>query len=102
MENFTAKDISTIIRACNGSGVTSLVCGGLNLTFEPKDTGPDIIQGQDFQVSTFTTGNGNERELLEDREVEDNMELRELELQNMMMDDPVGYENHMRHEDETS
>jgi len=99
MENFTAKDISTIIRACNGSGVTSLVCGGLNLTFEPKDTGPDIIHNSD--LSGFIPS-GNETDLLEDREVEDNMELRELELQNMMMDDPVGFEKHMRHEDETS
>lgn len=98
MENFTAKDISTIIRSCKGTGVTSLDCGGLKLTFEPQDTGPDIIQHS--ELAGFIPS-GNETELLEEREVEDDDELRELELQNMMISDPVGFEKHMRYEDET-
>ena len=96
MENFTAKDISTIIKSCKDSGVTSLECGGLKLSFDPVD--PDPMQ---VGLQLAPALEGNEKELLE-RQVEDDNELRDLELQNLMIDDPVGYEKHMRYEDETS
>ena len=98
MENFTAKDISTIIRACKDTGLTSLDCGGLKLSFNTEYQEAAPISGG-LQLAPFLVG--NEKELLEDREVEDNDELRQLELQDMMISDPVGFEKHMRYEDET-
>ena len=100
MENFTAKDISTIIKACQNSGVSSLDCGGLKLSFhisEPE-LDPAPIQGG-LQLAQLP--DDNEKELL-DRQIEENEELRELQLQTMMIEDPEAYEQHMRYEDETS
>jgi hypothetical protein len=92
VENFTAKDISTIIRACRDTGVRSLDCGGLKLQFheeapaqvlEPVNNAP---YAADMEVEEIS--------------VEDDEDLRELELQNMMLSDPVAYEKHMRYEDD--
>ena len=99
MENFTAKDISTIIKSCKDSGVRSLDYGGLKLSFEAEERSPEAIQGG-LQLAPYPES--NEKELLEERQIEDNDALRELELQDLMMTDPVGYEKHMRYEDETS
>jgi len=98
VENFTAKDISAIIDSCKGSGIRTLEYEGLKLTFESE---PETVP---YREPAFVDlpQQGNEKELLEERQVEDDEELRDLELQNLMMSDPIGYEKHMRYEDETS
>ena len=101
MENFTAKDISVIIKACKDSGVSSLNCGGLKLSFqlEAPVEEPEPIQGG-LHLATDLVEDDSEE--FKERQAEDDAELRDLELQNLMMSDPVGFEQHMRYEDETS
>ena len=95
MEQFTAKDISVIIKSCKDSGVRSLDYGGLKLSFEPEES--TTIPNQGLHLAPLIEG--NEQELF-GKEVEDDPELRDLELQNLMISDPVGYEKHMRYEDD--
>jgi hypothetical protein len=94
VENFTAKDISTIIKACKDSGVRSLDCGGLKLSFEPEER--EIAPMAGAHQEELIVG---PQESMPERELssEDEEELNELELQNLMISDPVGYENLMRH-----
>lgn len=101
MENFTAKDISVIIKACKDSGVSSLDCGGLKLSFQSEApvVEPEPIQGGLHLATNLVEDDSEE---VQERQAEDDAELRDLELQNLMMSDPVGFEQHMRYEDETS
>lgn len=100
MENFTAKDISTIIKACKDSGVSSLDCGGLKLSFhqvvEPE---PEPDPAQD-NLHLAPVGEVDEEEA--ERQAYGDDELRDLELQNLLMSDPVGYEQQMRYEEAQS
>jgi hypothetical protein len=94
MQELSAKDISSIIKSCKDSGIKSLDYGGLKLSFEGQPLDPhDDIQLDNAQ--------GNQSHLLE-KEIEEDSDLRELELQNLMISDPVAYEKHMRYEDETA
>jgi len=97
MENFTAKDISVIIKACKDSGVSSLDCGGLKLSFHVEEpaTEPEPIQGDSY--FPVDPDQGDPKELAE-KQAEENQELRDLELQNLMISDPVAFEQHMRYE----
>ncbi len=101
MENFTAKDISAILKACKDSGVNSFECGGLKLSFhsEAPVEEPQPIQGGLHLATDLVEEDSKE---FMERQSEDDTELRDLELQNLMMSDPVGFEQHMRYEDETS
>ncbi len=98
MENFTAKDISVIIKSCKDSGVSSLDYGGLKLSFRSEE--PEAESEPDLPI--LSPIDIAEDEGLADRQVEENQELRDLELQNLMISDPVGFEQHMRYEDGAS
>jgi len=100
MEHFTAKDISVIIKACKDSGVSSLDCGGLKLSFHVEEPAadPEPFQGD----SKFTDLDEGDPEDLAERHAEENQELRDLELQNLMISDPVAFEQHMKYEDGAS
>ena len=97
MEHFTAKDISVIIKACKDSGVSSLDCGGLKLSFHAEESAaePEPIQGQ------FFNGGSDEvdHKKLSEMRADENQELQDLELQNLMISDPVAFEQHMRHDE---
>ncbi len=97
MEHFTAKDISVIIKACKDSGVSSLDCGGLKLSFHVEEPAAERepFQG-DFLATDLDEG---DPKYLAERQADEDQELRDLELQNLMISDPVGFEQHMRHED---
>lgn len=97
MQEFTAKDISLIVKSCKDSGVSSLEVGGLKLSFEGEHT-----ESLDEHISQeLIIPEGNQTQLLE-KNIEEDADLRELELQNLMISDPMAYEKHMRYEDETS
>ena len=89
LNKFTAKEISTILRSCKESGVTNFKCGGLELSFEPAVVESHVVEEvyedprQDQAVH---------------QEIEDDDDLRALDLQNLMISDPIAYEKHMRHE----
>ena len=93
--NFTAKDISVIIKACKSSGVKSLNYNGLDLSFDILGDAPEVIT---MLASDSQKIENNHQEIEED----ESQELRDLELQNLMISDPVAYEKHMRYEDDLS
>ena len=94
LHKFTAKEISSIIRSCKDSGVTSFECGGLKLSFEPVVVAKDDFGLSDEHVMPTNTA---EHDLISQKLEEDD-DLRELDLQNLMIDDPIAYEKHMRYE----
>jgi hypothetical protein len=92
MENFTAKDISVIIKSCKDAGVNWLDYGGLKLSFRSDE--PTVVP---TPMITPVPNEGSEES--DNTDFEDNQELKDLELQNLMISDPVEYEKYMRHGD---
>ena len=96
MNKFTAKEISLIIRSCKDSGVSSFECGGLKLSFEPA--GQTIEQIADYGPSDEHIPVSTPEHDLISQKIEEDDDLRELDLQNLMIEDPTAYEKLMRYE----
>ena len=91
MSDFTAKDISTIIRACRDSGVKEFSLGDIKLSFHSAvsaspEIAPDLID----------TGLSQEVQTKIESEFDSDEDLREIALQDLMISDPEAYEKAMR------
>ena len=92
MVNFTAKEISSIIRSCRDTGVREFCCGDLKLSFhaaasETVATAPTLIE---TGLPTNAIANINE-------EIDSDADLHEIEMQTLMIQDPLAYEKAMRY-----
>jgi hypothetical protein len=84
MENFTAKDISLIVKSCKDSGVRSLKVGGLELSFDaPEEETHQLVET-------------DQREAIINQSIEEDADLKDLEMQSLMISDPEEYERQMR------
>ena len=96
--NFTARQIASIIRNCKINNVAILEIEGLKLEFNSE---PTINEQKEFDEFPYKEPTGkNPFETNEDhpdvqREIKDDPMLEELELQNLMMEDPAEFERVM-------
>ena len=89
--DFTAKEISTIIRSCRDTGVREFSCGELKLTFtSTENASPQIAQ------TLIGTGLSQEVHQTIENEIDLDEDLQEIELQTLMIEDPMAYERAMR------
>jgi len=93
MVNFTAKEISSIIRSCRDTGVKEFCCGELKLSFHDAasvnhTSAPNLIE----------TGLPQEAQANIEQDIETDGDLRDIELQTLMINDPLAYEKAMRYE----
>lgn len=79
------KDIATIIKTCKNAGISEFQLGDLSLKFfevSPQAGQPTMTE-QDKRIELERTLNSDD-------------DLNELRLQNLMIDDPLRYEEFMR------
>jgi hypothetical protein len=96
---FTPREIASIIRTCSESGVSKLELDGLTLEFNSGS-----YQSESSKVAKLVPPAPEPKQLEQplpdpDAEVEHelatNKELEELNLENLMIEDPLGFEREM-------
>ncbi|WP_417353616.1 hypothetical protein [Flavobacterium alkalisoli] len=96
--NFTATDITKIIKACGESGVYNFEFNGLKLQFDTKTNEQQSkLQAVDLsedEVEALYLDSLNDEQVKEDQETEneDEEEVTEYDLNELMINDPVTYE----------
>lgn len=77
----TPKEIAQLIKACKNAGITEFRLGDLYLKFSIEPTAP--------QATPLTEAD----KLVElERRIAEDEDLKQLQLQNLMMEDPLAYE----------
>lgn len=90
MTEFTAKEIASIIRACKSSGVKEIEYNGLLLRFHPSE--PQEKKLPPVENHQFIENVEPEPPVYDE-------DLEEIRKQNLMLEDPLAYEEEMSRDD---
>ena len=91
---FTAKEICNIINACVNTNIEHLDVNGLLIKFSPQEVYPTVEQ---LPIPPLDTEQINE--IMNQDEIYHDSDLEALEMENLMINDPLEYERQMERGD---
>lgn len=92
--SFDTNEITSIIESCSRNGVAKFSCGGLELSFLQIDKAP-AIEPVFVRPELATAQESQARSSL----VREEVAVKHEQLEQMLLDDPVEYENLLRNRD---